>query len=153
VATPFESGSDAAALPFGQYADPVRAEEEARLIGRHWQYACPAESLTRPGTFFATRCAGVPVVVVRDSKECYEPTSTSAGTAAQWSCAVKGTVRRLQCPYHAWTYGLDGSLRAAPRSDREAAFDASSLSLLPAKVSMWARAGRTASPTGSSALR
>ena len=33
-----------------------------------------------------------------------------------------GTRTTIQCHYHAWTYDLDGSLRAAPRSEREAAF-------------------------------
>src|SRR5205823_1686524 len=48
-----------------------------------------------------------------------------------------GTRRTLQCHYHAWTYGLDGSLRSAPRSDRELSFDGGEWSLLPAAVGMW----------------
>ncbi len=43
----------------------------------------------------------------------------------------------LQCPYHAWTYALDGSLRRAPRSEREPGFDASAFSLLPISVDTW----------------
>jgi phenylpropionate dioxygenase-like ring-hydroxylating dioxygenase large terminal subunit len=43
----------------------------------------------------------------------------------------------LQCPYHAWTFELDGSLRRAPRSEREASFDPSELSLLPVLVDTW----------------
>jgi choline monooxygenase len=43
----------------------------------------------------------------------------------------------LQCPYHAWTYGLDGALRAAPRSDLEPCFDRDGLGLLPVAVDTW----------------
>jgi choline monooxygenase len=43
----------------------------------------------------------------------------------------------LQCPYHAWTYDLDGSLRAAPRSDRDPSFDRSALGLRPIAVDTW----------------
>ena len=43
----------------------------------------------------------------------------------------------IQCPYHAWTYGLDGSLRSAPRSDREPGFDKTSLGLVPVAVDTW----------------
>ena len=43
----------------------------------------------------------------------------------------------LQCPYHAWTYGLDGALKAAPRSDREPGFDCEGISLRPASVGVW----------------
>src|SRR5919106_1068556 len=48
-----------------------------------------------------------------------------------------GRRNALQCPYHAWTYDLDGTLRAAPRSEREAGFDASRYSLLPVAVATW----------------
>jgi carnitine monooxygenase subunit len=52
---------------------------------------------------------------------------------------VEGCGRRetLQCPYHAWTYGLDGSLRAAPRSEREPGFDRADWGLLPVRVETW----------------
>ena len=48
-----------------------------------------------------------------------------------------GCRETLQCPYHAWTYGLDGELRKAPRSEREPGFDASAFSLLPVSVDTW----------------
>ena len=43
----------------------------------------------------------------------------------------------MQCPYHAWTYELDGSLRAAPRSDREPGFLLEGLSLVPLRLETW----------------
>jgi choline monooxygenase len=49
----------------------------------------------------------------------------------------EGCRETLQCPYHAWTYGLDGSLRRAPRAEREAGFEATGLSLLPVAVEEW----------------
>jgi choline monooxygenase len=52
-------------------------------------------------------------------------------------CEGEGKRETLQCPYHAWTYDLDGSLRAAPRSDREPGFDKTELSLVPASVDCW----------------
>jgi choline monooxygenase len=56
------------------------------------------------------------------------------GAVLTEGCGVRATI---QCRYHAWTYDLDGSLRAAPRSDREDAFDADDWSLLPACVGTW----------------
>ena len=52
---------------------------------------------------------------------------------------ASGAGRRetLQCPYHAWTYGLDGRLRAAPRSDRESGFETDELGLVPIHVGTW----------------
>ena len=49
----------------------------------------------------------------------------------------RGHRETLQCPYHAWTYDLDGSLRTAPRSDREHGVDAGALSLHPVLVDTW----------------
>src|SRR5581483_5527372 len=49
----------------------------------------------------------------------------------------EGTRETLQCPYHAWTYGLDGRLRAAPRSEEEPDFPQSELGLVPAAVDTW----------------
>ena len=43
----------------------------------------------------------------------------------------------LQCPYHAWTYGLDGRLRAAPRSEEEPDFPQDELGLVPVAVDTW----------------
>ena len=43
----------------------------------------------------------------------------------------------IQCPYHAWTYALDGSLRSAPRADREPGFDRDALGLVPVSVDAW----------------
>ena len=48
-----------------------------------------------------------------------------------------GCRETLQCPYHAWTYELDGSLKRVPRSEREEGFDPANFSLLPASVDTW----------------
>jgi choline monooxygenase len=52
-------------------------------------------------------------------------------------CEGEGRRETIQCAYHAWTYDLDGSLRAAPRSDREPDFDPSELGLVPVSVDAW----------------
>ena len=58
--------------------------------------------------------------------------STRAATAARaWSKRAEGQVRRrIQCPYHAWSYGLDGSLAAAPHMDAVEDFDRSCFGLI-----------------------
>jgi choline monooxygenase len=48
-----------------------------------------------------------------------------------------GTCTSMQCPYHAWTYGLDGSLRKAPRGDDEPGFSTDGLGLVPVAVDCW----------------
>ncbi|TMM20970.1 MAG: Rieske (2Fe-2S) protein [Actinobacteria bacterium] len=99
-----------------------------------WQYAGPAERVSEPGTFFASEAGHVPVVVTRgrDGKlRALLNVCRHRGHVVAEGCGRRAT---LQCPYHAWTYELDGSLRRAPRSEREPGFDATGLSLLPLAV-------------------
>ena len=60
----------------------------------------------------------------------------AGGVGAQ---LVDGPARResIQCPYHAWTYALDGTLRAAPRADREPGFAREELGLVPVRLETW----------------
>jgi choline monooxygenase len=52
-------------------------------------------------------------------------------------CDADARRETIQCPYHAWTYDLDGKLRSAPRAEREDAFDPGSLSLVPVSADTW----------------
>jgi phenylpropionate dioxygenase-like ring-hydroxylating dioxygenase large terminal subunit len=125
-------------LPWSWYTDEeVLRREQERIFRRSWQYAGPAEHIAEPETFLASRAGDVPVVVVRDRDG--ELRGFVNVCRHRGSVVAEGRGRRatLQCPYHAWTYGLDGTLRAAPRADREARFDASGLSLVPVAVGTW----------------
>jgi choline monooxygenase len=130
-----ESLAAGATLPASWYSDPeiLRLEEE-RIFARTWQYAGLLEDVAEPGSFLAATAGHIPVVVVRDEEG--ELRAFVNVCRHRGHLVAQGTGRRstLQCPYHAWTYGLDGSLRNAPRCDREPGFDASDLSLLPVQV-------------------
>src|SRR5262249_46241613 len=75
--------------------------------------------LDGPGSLFPTHAGGFPVVVTLDADEtlrAFFNVCRHRGATVATAPARRGT---LQCPYHAWTYGLDGALRAAPPSDLE----------------------------------
>lgn len=136
VSTISEERTHSAVLPFRQYADSARSAAESELIKSSWQYFGPAEKVARPGSYLAGHCGRVPVVVVRDldgELRAHVNVCRHRGTVVMRG---DGECRRLQCPYHAWTYDLDGGLKNAPRSDREPSFDASSLGLVPARVTV-----------------
>jgi carnitine monooxygenase subunit len=121
---------------YGSDPDVYRLERE-RIFARTWQYAARSEQLREPRSFVATRAGHVPVVVVRDQEG--ELRGYVNVCRHRGHLVVHGTGRRatLQCPYHAWTYGLDGCLRNAPRSEREPGFDPELYSLLPVAVDVW----------------
>jgi phenylpropionate dioxygenase-like ring-hydroxylating dioxygenase large terminal subunit len=122
-------------LPASWYTDRAIAElERERILSRSWQYAGPAELVAEPGSFLAIRIAHAPVVLVRDEEGELRGFVNVCRHRAHLVASGNGKRKALQCPYHAWTYGLDGCLRSAPRSDREPAFDRSQFSLIPVKV-------------------
>jgi phenylpropionate dioxygenase-like ring-hydroxylating dioxygenase large terminal subunit len=125
-------------LPWSWYSDAEQlALERERIFARAWQYAGHAGMVEQPGDYFATAAGHVPVVVVRN--EDGELAAFLNVCRHRGSELVRGQGRRrtIQCRYHAWTYGLDGSLRAAPRSDREPGFDPDGLSLVPLRLDTW----------------
>jgi choline monooxygenase len=90
-----------------------------------------------PGAFFTCDLGGSPIVVVRDREARLRAFLNVCRHRGSLVCEGEGRRETLQCPYHAWTYELDGSLRAAPRSDREPGFDKDALGLVPAAVDAW----------------
>jgi choline monooxygenase len=118
-------------LPASWYSDPAIYElERDRIFARCWQYAGPLEWLAEDGAYFAATAGHVPVVVVRDGDTVRAHVNVCRHRA-HLVAQGRGVRRSLQCPYHAWTYGLDGCLRSAPRARDEASFRFEDLSLLP----------------------
>jgi choline monooxygenase len=125
-------------LPFSWYTDEEQLRRErARIFAHAWQYAGGAEEVAQPGSFLAIDTAGIPVLVTRDDAgtlRAFLNVCRHRGAVVTEGCGAKSAI---QCHYHAWTYGLDGALRAAPRAEREPGFDMSDWSLLPASVDTW----------------
>jgi phenylpropionate dioxygenase-like ring-hydroxylating dioxygenase large terminal subunit len=127
-----------ATLPADWYSDPaVLRREQDTIFRRSWQYAGHAELVAEPGDWFTCFAGAIPVVVTRDQGGNVNAFVNVCRHRGHIVAEGAGHRETLQCPYHAWTYGLDGSLRAAPRSEREADFDAESFSLLPVQVDSW----------------
>ena len=124
--------------PYSWYVDPaVAAAERESIFRRSWQYAGHTGELAGPGSFFPTQVGGLPVIVVLDREgdlRGYLNICRHRGTILVNEPQKRGTI---QCPYHAWTYGLDGALRGAPRSKEEPDFDADGLGLAPVQVDTW----------------
>jgi len=130
--------ADGRTIPFDWYSDPaVLRLERDRIFRRAWQYAGRAEQVAEPGSFFTCDLGGTPIVVVRDKDSTLRAFLNVCRHRGSLVCEGQGRRETLQCPYHAWTYDLDGSLRAAPRADREGGFDRSELGLVPARVDTW----------------
>jgi phenylpropionate dioxygenase-like ring-hydroxylating dioxygenase large terminal subunit len=125
-------------LPASWYSDSdvLRLEQE-RIFNRFWQYAGPAVQVAAHGSYTTCRAGTTPIVVVRDRERelrAFVNVCRHRGHEVAQGCGRRET---LQCPYHGWTYNLDGSLRAAPRSEHEPGFDHADYALRPARVATW----------------
>ena len=123
-------------LPSGWYVDPSYLDDEhAHVFDRAWQYAGPAELIAEPGSFLTTRAGRVPIVVTRDAEgELNAFVNVCRHRGAEVVRERNGKRKSLQCHYHAWTYDLDGRLRAAPRTIE---LDLEGIALPPASVGIW----------------
>jgi choline monooxygenase len=134
-AKPLEEGWT---LPASWYTDSAVGElERERIFASAWAYAGPAEWVRQPGSFFAAQIGRVPVAIVRGQDGVLRGLVNVCRHRGHLVVEGTGCRATLQCPYHAWTYDLDGTLVRAPRSDREPGFDPSGLSLAPISVDTW----------------
>lgn len=112
------------------YIDPSWSSfEDAAVFARTWQWICHVEQLIEPGSYVASTVAGMPIVVVRDRSGVLRAFYNVCKHRAHELLSGSGVTRNIVCPYHAWTYDLNGGLKAARRADRMETFDKSAVCL------------------------
>ena len=125
-------------LPYDWYVDPaVLHVEQERVFGGAWQYACHVGRVAEPGRLAPLQAGHVPVLLVRGRDDVLRGFVNVCRHRGSVVCEADDRRESIQCPYHAWTYDLDGSLRNAPRADREPGFDRDELGLVPVAVETW----------------
>ena len=93
-------------------ADVFAAERE-RIFFRTWQYACHTAEVEKPGDFVVFEVAGQSLFVVRDNDEGLRAFYNVCQHRAHLLLEGSGSKKLIRCPYHAWTYHLDGTLKGA----------------------------------------
>ncbi|MGW1835477.1 aromatic ring-hydroxylating oxygenase subunit alpha [Streptomyces sp. NPDC002067] len=147
TATPFSGprasapgGELIATLPGAAYTDPaVFRREQERIFERRWFCAVRAADLAGPGAFRTVQVGRESVLLVRDRRGAVRAhLNICRHRGARLCTEESGTVRRtLQCPYHAWTYGLDGRLTAAPNLGQMPGIDRTERGLIPVHLREW----------------
>lgn len=112
ASTPF---TQARAMPPSVYTSPEFLERELKdVFARDWFSVGRASSLARPGDYLTFELAGQPIFVIRDDDGRLRAMSNVCLHRMSTLLEGAGNKRRIVCPYHGWTYNVDGSLRAAP---------------------------------------
>jgi phenylpropionate dioxygenase-like ring-hydroxylating dioxygenase large terminal subunit len=123
------------ALPCEWYfEDWVLEREREQIFERSWQCVGLAGQLIAPGDYLTAQVGRVPVVVVRDERCDLRGFVNVCRHRCSLIAHGAGHRKKLQCPYHGWTYDLDGRLVAAPRFHREAGFDFAAFRLSEVQV-------------------
>ena len=120
-----ESLRAGATLPASWYtSESVFRQETRAIFSRYWQYVCHIDELAHPGDYLACRAGNIPVVVVRNlNSEIAAFVNVCRHRGAEVVLdGTRGNRSTLQCHYHAWTWGLDGRLLAAPGAEDEPCF-------------------------------
>ncbi len=130
-------------LPPRVFHEPeILAFENESWFARTWLCVAREEDVAEPGTYQLVTVANEGVIVIRDRagelnafhNVCRHRGSTLVDAAAD---GASGRLVRLQCPYHAWIYDLDGALSRAPHTDELIDFEAADNGLLPVRIETW----------------
>ena len=138
---PAVSAGDAMTLPANYYTDPELFKRELRAVHYDmWLHAGRMEQLPETGSYFLVRFAGVNVIVLRGQDgevSAFNNTCRHRGTLLCQEHEGKIAGGRIRCPYHAWTYELDGKLVGAPNMEKVEGFRMEDYPLGPVATATW----------------
>ena len=126
-------------IPAAWYTDPRVAHLELQSVfSRNWQAVGRLAQLEKPGDYITASVANEPIVVVRgrDGKlrAFYNVCRHHAMTVMNEPC---GHAEHMRCPYHGWTYNLEGELRGMTEFEGVKNFERADHGLVPVCVEPW----------------
>ncbi|MDX1400806.1 MAG: aromatic ring-hydroxylating dioxygenase subunit alpha [Kiloniellales bacterium] len=125
-------------LPSRYYTDEeIHRRELRNIFQKSWCYVGHITDLEEPGSYFVDNIAGQPVLVIRGQDERIRAFFNVCQHRGHELLCGRGKVRAaITCPYHGWTYGLDGLLLAARLTDDVPDFRRSDFPLIELPLSI-----------------
>ncbi len=125
-------------IPASWYIDPRFLEtEKERIFWHSWQPVGHASKLPEPGCYLACEILGEPCAIVRGGDGVLRAFSNVCRHRASTILEGQGCVKSLRCPYHAWTYTLDGKLLSAPEFEGVENWNRNDVHLPEMRVEEW----------------
>jgi Rieske 2Fe-2S family protein len=126
-------------LPQRYFVSPeVFAEEQRKIFGQQWICVGHQNQLATPGDYFVREVARESLIVVRQQRGALQAFYNVCRHRGTRLCEERsGHVAAIQCPYHAWTYALDGRLIGAPHMDAVPGFEKADYSLHAVPLGLW----------------
>jgi phenylpropionate dioxygenase-like ring-hydroxylating dioxygenase large terminal subunit len=117
--------------PVENYTSPERFAAELKVLRRVPTAFCPSAALPEAGSYIARTTAGTPLLVVRGNDGTVRGFRNACRHRGMKLGEGDGCTRAFACPYHGWTYGLDGTLRHIPGEDGFPGLDRDAHGLVP----------------------
>jgi len=120
------------------YLNPewLRIERE-QIFHKSWQFLCHEEKLREPGSYMTTCVQGQSIMATRDRSGVLRAFYNVCKHRGHELLQGEGAVLKIVCPYHAWTYDLDGSFREARQSQFMENFCSEDFALTPVRVEVF----------------
>ena len=122
------------------HSHEIYQEEVDKIFYKSWIYACRAEEIPLIGDYKLIEIADESLIIVKDkSNEIKALFNVCSHRGTQLCTEPKGSFKSksIQCPYHAWTYDLDGKLKSAPLMKESKDFQKDKCALHQAHVHIW----------------
>jgi Rieske 2Fe-2S family protein len=119
-------------------SDEIFRREQEQIFSKHWVLVGHQSQIARDGDYVVTEVNRESLIVIRDRNgrvHGFFNVCRHRGTRLKEDAC--GHASAIQCPYHAWTYGLDGRLLGAPHMDEVPGFDKADYSLRPVNLALW----------------
>jgi choline monooxygenase len=126
-------------IPASWYIDERLYQLELKTVfAQSWQLIARVDQLLQPGSYLTTEICQEPVVIVRGGDNVLRGFfNVCRHHAAAVMTEPEGTANQLRCPYHGWTYSLEGELKGTPDFSGVCNFDRSANSLVPVETAVW----------------
>src|SRR5439155_9580839 len=137
TAATFQAG--AKTLPQRYFVSPdILAEELQKIFSTKWLLVGHQSQLAEPGDYFLAEVAGESLIVAKDQRSTIRGFYNVCRHRGARLCEEQnGHAAAIQCPYHAWTYALDGRLLGAPHMDDVPGFDKADYPLHRVNLGVW----------------
>lgn len=131
--------AEASTIPAPWYVDARIMDLERRSVfARSWQMVGRADQVRAPGQYITCEVAGEPLLIVRGNDRVLRGFfNVCRHHAAAVMTELEGSAPVLRCPYHGWTYTLEGELKGTPDFSGVCNFDREINGLVPVEIAVW----------------
>ena len=137
VAGPSEPAGGRGLAPVCYTSPEFYALEVERIFRREWLCLGRADEVAAPGDYLTLDLLGEPLIMVRDATGVVRVLSAICRHRGMLVASGAGHARTFVCPYHSWTYALDGRLLGAPEMSHTPQFDAAGCRLPTVRSEVW----------------